>query len=333
MRALPIFIFILSIGNLLAQDIDYTQYYLNLAGLNSGFTGIEDFLDVKLATRQGWNNFGEKNSHVFVSAYGTIKNANLSPLKNSSLRLSNPEYYNRILSKKNMRRKQGIGGMITNQDIGLYKSVRMTANYAYHLPISKKLNWSLGAKLGYINQKINFAGYTVRDEINDTFYQQLIKANQGTENLILADFGSALYSNNFYIGVSSVNLMMKRLGGFDLLSTDQSIHYSVQTGGNISLGNGLLLQPGFKLTVSEDYPLYWAVNARLKYKDFMYGGIAYENEVKISALFGFFINNTYSIHYAYDKYLNTLNSFNVSVHEVVVGISLSNRYGLKPKFI
>ena len=130
-------ILLLITNGLFAQEINYTQYYLNLAGVNSGFTGIEDYLDVKMGVRQGWNNFGEKSSNVYLSIYGTIKNSNLSPLKNSSLRLSNPEYVKRIVSDKALRRKQGIGGMVTSKDLGLYKSTSLIANYAYHLPVSK----------------------------------------------------------------------------------------------------------------------------------------------------------------------------------------------------
>lgn len=329
---LPILFFLFFITTLQAQEVEYTQYYLNLAGLNSGFTGIEDYLDLKMGVRQGWNNFGEKSSNVFLSAYGTIKNSNLSPLKNSSLRLSNPDYVSKILSNKELRRKQGIGGMIRSYDMGLYKSTRMTANYAYHLPISKKLNWSLGARMGFVNQKINFTGYTVRDEVNDVFYQQLITAKQGNENLVTADFGSAIYADNFYLGVSSSNLLLKRVGGFNLLDSEQPVHYSIQTAGNIRLGNNLLFNPGLKIVSTEGYDLNWTVNSRVRYKDVIYGGLAYEDNVKVSALFGLFVSNTYSINYTYDKYLSALNNFDVSVHEVVIGIAIVNRYRLKAKF-
>lgn len=330
--ALPFLLSLLFANTVHAQEVEYTQYYLNLAGVNSGFTGIEDYVDVKVGVRQGWNNFGEKSSNVFLSAYGTIKNSNLSPLKNSSLRLSNPDYVNKILSNKELRRKQGIGGMIRSYDVGLYKSTRVIANYAYHLPISKKLNWSLGATMGFVNQKVNFTGYTVRDEINDAFYQQLIRAKQGSENLVIADFGSAVYSNNFYLGVSSTNLLLKQVGGFNLLDSDQPVRYSIQTAGNIRLSNDLLFNPGLKIVSTSGYDLNWTVNSRFRYKDLIYAGMAYEGNVKVSALFGLYINNTYSINYAYDKYLSALNNFNVSVHEVVIGIALVNRYGLKPKF-
>ena len=325
-------ILLLITNGLFAQEINYTQYYLNLAGVNSGFTGIEDYLDVKMGVRQGWNNFGEKSSNVYLSIYGTIKNSNLSPLKNSSLRLSNPEYVKRIVSDKALRRKQGIGGMVTSKDLGLYKSTSLIANYAYHLPVSKKINWSLGAKVGLVNQKIDFTEYTVRDEIKDVFYQQLKNARQGSENMVIADFGSAIYSNNFYLGVSSSNLLLKHVGGFNLLDSDQPVQYSIQTACNIRLGNNLLFNPGFKFVSTSGYDLNWTVNSRVRYKDVIYGGLAYEDNVKVSALFGLFINNTYSINYAYDKYLSALSNFNVSVHEVVIGISLVNRYGLKPKF-
>src|SRR5882757_6755627 len=80
----------------LAQEIDYTQYYLNLAGVNAGFTGMEDYLDLKMAYRQGGNAFGVKNNNVFVSAYGALGASRRLSIKRNSLRISNYDAFEQL---------------------------------------------------------------------------------------------------------------------------------------------------------------------------------------------------------------------------------------------
>src|SRR5258706_12908021 len=98
-----------------AQEIDYTQYYLNLAGVNAGFTGMEDYLDLKMAYRIGGNDFGVKNSNVFVSAYSALGASKQASLKRNSLRISNLEAFEEQKSNRRLCMRQCIGGMATSR--------------------------------------------------------------------------------------------------------------------------------------------------------------------------------------------------------------------------
>jgi len=187
----------LSVGRGLAQEIDYTQYYLNLAGVNAGFTGMEDYLDLKMAYRIGGNDFGVKNNNVFVSAYGALGTSAQLALKRNSLRISNLGAFEEIQSNRRLRRRQGIGGMVTSRTVGPYTSVSLNGNYAYHVPVSNKLNLSLGTRVAYGSQRVDFNGYTIRDPVNDLFYQQLMQSNPGNQNSLSIYFGTVLYSNDF----------------------------------------------------------------------------------------------------------------------------------------
>src|SRR6266850_8614626 len=137
-----------------AQEVDYTQYYLNLAGVNAGFTGMEDYLDLKMAYRQGGNTFGVKNNNVFVSAYGALGASRRLSIKRNSLRISNYDAFEQLQSSRRLRWRQGIGGMVTSRTVGPYTSVSVNGNYAYHLPVSKKLNVSLGTRVAYGSQRV-----------------------------------------------------------------------------------------------------------------------------------------------------------------------------------
>lgn len=315
-----------------AQEADYTQYYLNLAGTNPGFTGVENYLDLKSGFRQGWNDFNTKNNNFYVSAFGVLNKAKRTLTTNNSLRISNPSLYKEIQSNKKLRRKHGLGGMITNRTFGPYKAIRINANYSYHLPLTEKLNLSLGTQAGYSNERINFSNFTVRDEVNDLFYQQLIRSNQGIQNSVLIDFGSVLYSNQFYLGISTSNLISKPLNGDPLIEGDKDLRINMQTAVNFSLGNQFSLSPALKAVYSRQYDLLWAASARLRYQELVYVGSGYNSENKLSILFGISLNNRISINYAYDQYLAELKDFNATTHELVVGVFLLRKYGVKTKF-
>jgi len=315
-----------------AQEADYTQYYLNLAGTNPGFTGMEDYLDLKAGFRQGWNDFNTKNNNFYFSAYSSLNKSNRSVASNNTLRTSNPSAYKEIQSYKKLRRKHGVGGMITNRNFGPYKSLTINANYAYHLPVSQKLNLSFGTRLTYGSQTINFTGYTVRDEINDAFYQQLIRANQGTKNSFLVDFGSALYSQRFYLGLSTTNFIYNKISGDNILQETMDTRYQLQTAFNMALGSNLTLNPGMKITYSKDYDLLWAINARVRFKELVYIGSAFDNQKKLSLLFGLTLKNRLSVNYSYDQYLSELKDFNVTMHEFVLGVVVFKKYAAKSKF-
>jgi hypothetical protein len=83
-------------GKLSAQELDHTQYYLNLPGVNPGFTGYEDYVDTRFSFRQGWNDFTVKNNYSFASAYTSLNNSVRTALTTNTLRLSNPEAFKQV---------------------------------------------------------------------------------------------------------------------------------------------------------------------------------------------------------------------------------------------
>jgi len=313
------------------QEDDYTQYYLNLPAVNAGFTGMDDFLEVKSGVREGWNNFGIKNNNLYLSAYSALNSASRSGRRNNSLRLSNPQVFDDIQNDKKFRRRHGLGGMITNRTVGPYQSVGANLNYAYHLPISGKLNISLGTRLGYTNQQLDFTGLVVRDDVNDLFYRSLIESGQGNQNTFLVDFGTVLYSKKFFLGLSTSNFVTERLNGDQLFTLNQEPRFRLQTGTVFTLNQELDLAPGAQVIYAEGYDLLCAANLRARYKNFLSIGTAYGSDSRVSLLVGLSTTNL-AINYSYDIYTSDVNNFNVNTHELVLGLTLFNKYKLRPRF-
>lgn len=337
MRALRFIFTVVLIGSFArvsAQDIDHTQYYLNLPGINPGFTGIEDYMDTRFSFRQGWNDFAVKNNYTFVSAYGALNNSVRNALKNNTLRLSNPEAFQQLQEDKKLGRKHGVGGMITSRTLGPYEAVTLNLNYAYHLPISRTLSMSFGSRVAYSSQRIDFRGFLVRDQVNDQFYQQIMASNQGNSGSVLLDFGYTLYSSNFYLGLSSNALVSSHISGTSVLETEHARRISIQGAlTRVPLGTNVTFSPGFRTTYASGYDLIWSLNGRFLLKDLVYVGAGYTNSSpKLSLMFGLNMNGRFSVNYSYDKYLSNLNNFNVNVHEIVIGAALFNKYNAATRF-
>jgi type IX secretion system PorP/SprF family membrane protein len=190
-----------------AQQLGYSQYFINLPSENPGFTGIDDFLDFKVGSRQGWNDFSESNSSMFVSAFGMLNKPLKQIVKNNALRISDNSLFDKIRTNKKIRRKHGLGGLIKSTTLGPYKTTAINLNYAYHLPVSKEFTWSFGAKTGVDFERVDFTNFKVRDEVNDTFYRELLNSNEGRRNSLITDFGTVLYGKDFYIVISTFNMV------------------------------------------------------------------------------------------------------------------------------
>lgn len=317
-----------------AQETDYTQYYLLNPGYNPGYTGTEDFLDVKVGFREGWNNFGIQNNYLFFSAYSALNNSKRGILRQNGLRLSDPGMMEQMQSDKKVRRKHGVGGMLTNRKLGPYTMMSASANYAYHLPIGRKVNLSFGTKLGIQNQRIDFSNFTVRDDVNDQFFQSLMRTSEGNQMMFRMDFGTVLYTDKFNFGVSTGNMIQSELGGEHLVDQAAARYIMMQASLlSVRASRDIVLIPGIRVVYSDSFDLNWNVNARARYKNLVYLGAGYAGEgSKLSLLAGLNLNNNFSVNYSYDRFLSELSNFNVSVHEVMLGITLFNKYGSPTRF-
>jgi len=314
-----------------AQDFTSSQYYSNLAASNSGFTGIDDFVDLKLSVYQGWNSFNIRNNNFYASLFTSLNNSKQTTSKNNALRLSSSSY-SQIASQKGLRRKHGMGGIISSRNVGPYRSFGIHYQYAFHLPLSSQFNLSFGTRLGYLNQRIDFTGFTVRDPDSDQFYNRLINANNGNQSSYTADFGLLLYSKGFYFGLSSSNLVKDKLTNDGILNFADVRRFQLYTSGNFRIGQTINLNSGITVSLQEGYDLAWAGNLRARYKELLYIGGAYNHNSQLSLLVGLSLSSKLNLHYSYDQYLSSLSNFNVNAQEIVLGLSISNRSKSQPKF-
>jgi type IX secretion system PorP/SprF family membrane protein len=312
------------------QDMSLTQQQVNLPSVNAGFVGIDNFLNIRTGYRQGLQNV-DKGSLTFLSMYSSFQKNSEYILKNNALRLSQQATANTLNSDIKTRRKHGVGGEISKFSEGAFSSTKIDLSYAYHIPVSKKVNWSMGLTTGILNNSVSLTGLSVRDEANDLFFQELLTKGNGNQLNMTFNFGSAVYSNNFYFGVSSTGLIESPISenlGLELTSLKG---YNFVAGALLDVGQDLEFYPSAMIKYTDFQSATWSASTRIRYKEVVSLGVSYFSETKISVLLG--LNVKYwSLNYAYDSFNNGLNTVNTNVHEVVLGISIFDKYAIRSKF-
>ncbi|UII25497.1 PorP/SprF family type IX secretion system membrane protein [Fulvivirga maritima] len=306
----------------------FTQYYLNMPNQNPAFTGIDPFLDIKAGFRQSWNDFANKNNSYFITADGSIGGNSGDVLKNNALRVSDDSF----TPSQEARRHHGLGGMVLSQNFGAFKYLQLNLNYAYHLPVSDQVNLALGTRVAYSSHEIDYSDLQVRDQVNDQLYQSLMAVGAGKLQSMLIDFGITMYSDKFYLGISTVNLVSEDVGSDQVGDIEEEKNYKANVGYVMTLNPDFDLLPSADFTYGDIYGLTWQGTARLRYKEMVYLGFSYENDIRASLLFGLSFENKYSFHYSYDYFTHDLNDFNKGNHEFAIGLFLFNKYSKNSKF-
>ncbi len=314
--------------NSYAQVPEYTQFYVNPAIVNPGFVGMESFLDFKFGFKQRWQDFDDGNDMFYLTAFGSIGNTPPSAYKKNSLRVSNPIAYDQLSRNKNVKRKHGVGGTLTSQSSGPFETIETGLNYAYHLPVGYKFSLSLGMSVDMIQNTMDFTNYVVRNQ-NDDFYQQLVSAQNGDQNLLKIDFGSVFYSDKLYIGLSSNALFLEQMSGDEFGEFTTSRSYDLMAGLIEDISPMLEVFPVVRLSQHDLYGLSWDAIVRFRYRQMVYLGVGYFNDVKTSLLLGLTLNGKFNLNYSYDYYVSGLNEFNSGSHEVIIGIALFNKHLLE----
>lgn len=177
-RILPIVL--VSISRLVAQDVQFSQFYSAPLYLNPAFAGTTPVNRIVLQQRVQWPKLDAKYLTSMVSFDKHF------------------EKYNSGLGVMIMRDYQG-AGIISSTDASLM--------YAYELHLNKKYAFRAGLQLGYVSRYINYADLTFPSQYTNQGYigGATNYDDHGSDRVGYADAssGGLLYSNNSWFSFSA----------------------------------------------------------------------------------------------------------------------------------
>ncbi|MDO5978083.1 type IX secretion system membrane protein PorP/SprF [Flavivirga spongiicola] len=283
------------------QEPQYTQYMYNMGLVNPGYMINEpSIVQVGSLYRTQW-----------VGIEGAPKTANV--------------FANIPLSEK-----IELGVNYLNDNIGgkinLSENV-FNINAAYKINIKDNLNLSFGIKMGFDHLNFSSLGSNVS---GDPLFQN------SNKTVINIGAGAFLFHNNYYIGLSSPNLIPSDLNINSGVLYKDKPHVFLIGGYVFDINSAFKLKPSTVVKYVTGAPLSFDVSTNVLYQDMFELGVSYRYQDAISGLAGINITPHLKVGYAYDFNTSQLKTFNNGSHEFILlyrfdVLGLSKKYS-SPRF-
>ncbi|MCK0144125.1 type IX secretion system membrane protein PorP/SprF [Arenibacter sp. F26102] len=264
------------------QEPQYTHYNFNTMTVNAGYTGSHGHLTILSLYRSQWAGI--------EGAPSTITFGIESPIGLFD----------------------GLGLSIIHDELGPSQETYMDGNYAHNLILNRNGDrLALGLKAGIKFMSLDWSKGRYR-EPEAAF-------NENINSRVLPTIGAGLfyYTNRYYIGVSTPNLLTGK--HYDAIAESEAsdlVHLYLIGGYVFDLTPDLKFKPSFfvKNVVGGAVSIDASINF-LTYETLNLG-VNYRLEDSLSALIGFQISTKINMGYAYDYSISQLNNYNSGTHEI-----------------
>lgn len=309
-------------------DFRFSQFLQNPVPANPAFTGIEDYLDVKLGYRQQWIGFEGAPSNNLLTLNHALNVTRLPENVLKGTRIESRQNYRDMEAASTFAKRKagrhGIALTLNNGNNGGFRNLAIGANYAYHLRVARRFVWSVGATAGFRSSRFDAANISVLNPSNDAIYNYYLQ-NEGIQNNLELNLGTIFYHQHFYIGYSFLGAELVQLSKSEAILARNRMFHSAQGGVNLNFGNGMVFSPSMLVYFRPQQPDRYLVNARIKWQDTIWGGLQYDHRSNASISVGGLISGVFSVNYSYAYPLSDVNLSSAGSHEVILGIKLFNK--------
>jgi type IX secretion system PorP/SprF family membrane protein len=308
------------------QRPQYTQYSTNNYLLNPAISGIEDYADLKLGTRQQWSGLEGAPQTYYASFHMPLNKDMSSSYRGSRLGTNAKEASTKKPSKyKRIRPHHGVGAMASSTKTGPLKRGSLSMSYAYHQPLTKSLRIAAGVAPGIIQYSLNPGTVTTAQGNDPAIYDGRVNEMKFDLNM-----GLWLYSYNFYIGASGSQLVPSKRKYINDSTTPEDKegrlqqHYFATAGYRIDITPDLAVIPSVMVKMAQPSPVSFDASAKVMYANRLWAGLTYRHNESVAAMAGMNISHLFDLAYSYDASTSPLGTGHAGSHEVVLGFKLRN---------
>jgi type IX secretion system PorP/SprF family membrane protein len=307
----------------------YGQYIPNNAQafqfssvFNPGFSGIENFNDLKLGYRYQWAGFGSNAPKFINLAYNTRLRQPVD-LAYNSLRISNPSMMRSQGIPRSKRMIHGLSVNLFQSEVGVIKSIGGGLSFALNYPLVKQWRLSVGAGAFVENRKLDLSEITLGDPSNDPFYNHLMNSSTAQTDLNVRA-GLLVYSHNFYFGFSYLPLVYTALQSSDVAFEEAFYKQAIQVGYAWQVNPDLAFKPSALALVQLDNSIAVDLSLKAYIQERVWAGVTYRSVKSGIGMAGFNINEMFTVSYAYEMSLGEFQQFSGGSHELVLSMRLKN---------
>ncbi len=314
-----------------AQDyFQLSQFTQSAHGINPGFSGVEDYVDLTTGYRRQWANINGTPTTYYLGVSLSNLNFQRGEESGKSFRVSEPETIEGQITEEPLRMKHGFGLYILNNRQGPFTRNAGYVSYAFHYLLANGWAVSAGAAGSFINQRFDDLNATVYNPDLDEIYQAYALGRR-TGNYMGLNAGITLSNNRFYVGYSAHNAASV---AFTEEESDPNqisdLYHFLMAGVNYELNSEFSLHPSVLLKYSQGFSLLYDVNCKIQYRQLGWAGLTYRSNNDIAGMLGFIINRQINLGYSYDLSTSGIGRDNSGTHELVLSLMLGNKNDVLP---
>lgn len=295
MKKIYILVFLTSLTLLEAkaqQEVMFSQYFVNDMIYNPAISGSKTYNQFTIQSRKQWVGFEGSPLSANISYHGSLNN------------------------------RSAMGGYLEYDQTFPSSQSNLQVNYAYHVPLNIEdvhLSFGVGAKLMYYNLDFDLEDLPPGDD--PAYSAKSYESFSGD-----ASSGVYLYSNNFYIGYSILNMIEssfnKEVGNGFSRNIEERIYYGL-AGYKIRIDRDWHIEPSILLRNLDDGDPEYNFSTRVFYSDQIWSGISIRSNSSIAFSIGTNADKN-QIAYSFDYYFGEIQSYQNGTHEITMSFKLPN---------
>lgn len=317
---LVIFSCVFAIAGNAQQEYQFANTANNPFLLNPAAGGMTDVMQFEASSRMQWVGYDDGPRSILLSGNSQIS---FKPTEKKVLSEFNVHDETLFEGPKvsTSKSKHVIGGKIWNDQIGVFSKTSVQGSYAYHLPLTKTINFGVGLGFGFSNFRLNEKKVVLHQADDNVYNQFLGSASQ--QNLGDAQAGLVVYSEKFFVGISSTQLLNNKVK-LDQIMTNSNFnrHFFLIAKYKINAENDFALEPMAVIKYVGNSPLSMDLGARSIFKNSTWFGVQYRtNNALIFQIGSNLVKNLY-VNYSYEQCVGKIRTAGSSTHEIQLGYYL-----------
>lgn len=317
---------ILAISSCLTVSAQQEYQFANTANnpflLNPAAGGMTDVMQFEAISRMQWLGYDGGPRTMLLSGNSQIKLRKSGENTIDEFNIKDEKFFSgpKVTTSKS---KHVIGGKIWNDAIGPFAKTSIQGSYAYHLPLTKKLNFGVGLGLGYSNFRLD-ENKVVLHQADDNTYSQFL-GNSSQQGVGDAQAGFVIYGERLFFGLSGTQLLKNKVELNQIVTgSNFNRHYFIITKYKIEASDLLDIEPTLVTKITQNSPISLDLGTRLIYNNSSWFGIQYRTNSSLVFQVGSNLIKNLYMSYAYEHSMGKLRTAGNSTHEIQLGLYLGN---------
>ncbi|TNF47202.1 MAG: type IX secretion system membrane protein PorP/SprF [Bacteroidetes bacterium] len=302
------------------QEYQFSNSAFNPYLLNPAAGGLSDVMQFEVGSRMQWMGYTGGPMTIMASGNSQIKIGGGESKVLSEFNVKDEKFFEgpeTTIGKS----KHVIGGKIWNDAIGPFAKTSFQGSYAYHLPLTKTMNFGVGLGLGMSHFRVDESRVVLYQQDDATYNQFLGNASQQTMGDAQAGF--VLYGEKLFFGISGTQLLRNDIQLNDILTqSNLTRHLFVIAKYELEINSDLHVEPLAILKSTGNSPMSVDAGARIISRNATWGGIQYRTGNMLVFQAGTNLIKNLYVNYSYDLSIGKIRAAGSNTHEIQIGYYL-----------